>query len=56
MLRRSIRQCVMESPEPIDYTLRSPISEGDFLAGVDVAPAHIAAGLDVVRAESFRPS
>ena len=42
--------------EPIDYTLRSPISEGDFLAGVDVAPAHIAAGLDVVRAESFRPS
>lgn len=49
-LDQAVRQGVAE---PVDYTLRSPISEGDFLAGVDVTPAHIAAGLDVVRAEEL---
>jgi hypothetical protein len=49
-LDQAVRQGVAE---PVDYTLRSPISEDDFLAGVDVTPAHIAAGLDVVRAEEL---
>jgi hypothetical protein len=49
-LDQAVRQGIAE---PVDYTLRSPISESDFLAGVDVTPAHIAAGLDVVRAEEL---
>jgi energy-coupling factor transporter ATP-binding protein EcfA2 len=37
--------------EPADYVSASPVAAADFLLGVDVTPAHIAAGLDVLRPE-----
>jgi hypothetical protein len=45
-LEEAVREGVVE---PVDYTVRSLMSESDFLAGVDVTPAHIAAGLDAPR-------
>ena len=35
--------------EPVDFSVRSDLSATAFLAGVDVLPAHIAAGLDLPR-------
>ena len=35
--------------EPVDFSVRSDLSATAFLAGVDVLPAHIAAGLDLLR-------
>ena len=35
--------------EPVDFNVRSDLSATAFLAGVDVLPAHIAAGLDLPR-------
>ena len=35
--------------EPVDFSVRSDLSDTAFLAGVDVLPAHIAAGLDLPR-------
>src|SRR2546430_1539592 len=37
--------------EPADYVSASPVDMAGFLYGVDVTPAHIAAGLDVLRPE-----
>jgi len=37
--------------EPADYVNASPVDRADFLYGVDVTPAHIGAGLDVLRPE-----
>jgi hypothetical protein len=37
--------------EPADYVSASPVDAAGFLFGVDVTPAHIAAGLDVLRPE-----
>jgi len=37
--------------EPADYASPPPVDAVGFLSGVDVTPAHIAAGLDVVRPE-----
>lgn len=39
--------------EPVDYLHSAVISPERFFKGVDVAPAHVAAGLDVVRAEEL---
>ena len=36
--------------EPVDFSVRSDLSATAFLAGVDVLPGHIAAGLDLPRA------
>ncbi len=35
--------------EPVDFSVRAALSVEDFLAGVDVLPAHIAADLDLPR-------
>ena len=35
--------------EPVDFSVRSDLSDTAFLTGVDVLPAHIAAGLDLPR-------
>ena len=35
--------------EPVDFSVRADLSVDDFLAGVDVLPAHIAADLDLPR-------
>jgi hypothetical protein len=39
--------------EPVDYLTPALISEAEFLAGVDVTPAHVAAGLDVPRIDEL---
>ena len=40
--------------EPVDFSVRSDMSVEEFLAGVDVMPAHIAAGLDLPRPEEAK--
>src|SRR5206468_555589 len=39
--------------DPADYLHRSDLSYEQFLAGVDVAPAHIDAGLDITRTDEL---
>lgn len=39
--------------EPVDYLLESDLTAAEFFAGVDVSPAHISAGLDVLRVEEL---
>ena len=40
--------------EPVDFGTRAVLSAKDFLAGVDVLPTHIAAGLDLPRPAELR--
>ena len=40
--------------EPVDFGVRANLSPNDFLAGVDVLPAHIAANLDLPRPAELR--
>jgi hypothetical protein len=39
--------------EPADYVTASPVDAAGFFDGLDVTPAHIAAGLDVLRPEEI---
>ncbi len=45
-LDEAVRDGIVEA---VDYSVRSDLCATDFLAGVDVLPAHIAAGLDLPR-------
>lgn len=49
-LEEAVKQGVCE---PADYVSDAAVDEPGFLRGVDVVPAHIAAGLDVVRPEEI---
>jgi hypothetical protein len=49
-LDQAIRDGVVEL---VDYTSPSSMSESEFLAGVDVTPAHVAAGLDAPRVDEL---
>ncbi len=40
--------------EPVDFQMRADLSIQDFLAGVDVLPSHVAAGLDIPRPDELR--
>ena len=45
-LDEAVRQGIIE---PVDFSVRADLTMEEFLAGVDVRPAHIAAGLDLPR-------
>ena len=49
-LEEATRSGVVES---VDFLAASTMTEGEFFAGVDVTPAHVAAGLDVPRIDEL---